>query len=100
VPKFRELPDQLLWRDVPQLEQLDLGWNDFRVLNKTAFAGISPKLERLNLRNNEALRSIEMGTFDPLAGGLTQLNLSATSIGRIGRGLLNLPRLKVRQKQG
>ncbi|KAF7634114.1 hypothetical protein Mgra_00006534 [Meloidogyne graminicola] len=82
-----------IWKDVPNLENLDLGWNDFRSLNKFSFEEISPKIERINLRNNEVLKQIENGTFDGL-NELKHLNLSNTLLGKITRGQLNLPKLE------
>jgi hypothetical protein len=84
-----------LWIDLPLLENLDLGWNDFRKLDANSFRGMSSKLERLNLRNNEALREIVPGTFDGISE-LRYLNLSTTSLGKIINGMLgNLSKLKV-----
>jgi hypothetical protein len=75
-----------LWIDLPLLENLDLGWNDFRKLDANSFRGMSSKLERLNLRNNEALREIVPGTFDGISE-LRYLNLS-TLLWREGIKLL------------
>ena len=83
-----------IWKDLPNLENLDLGWNDFRSLNKSSFEEISPKIERINLRNNEMLKQIENGTFDGL-NELRYLNLSSTQLGKISKGQLNLPKLEV-----
>jgi len=79
---------------LPNLENLDLGWNDFRSLNKSSFKEISPKIERINLRNNEVLKQIEEGTFDGL-NELRHLNLSTTMLCKIIKGQLNLNKLEV-----
>ncbi|CAK5090014.1 unnamed protein product [Meloidogyne enterolobii] len=89
---LKELPSKI-WKDLPNLENLDLGWNDFRSLNKSSFKEISPKIERINLRNNEVLKQIEEGTFDGL-NALRHLNLSTTMLSKIIKGQLNLNKLE------
>lgn len=54
---LRELPNNL-WEDLPALESIDLSWNDFRRLNRTSLAGMSRRTEKINLRNNEALKEV------------------------------------------
>jgi DNA replication protein DnaD len=64
------------------------------LINKSSFEEISPKIERINLRNNEMLKQIENGAFNGL-NELRHLNLSNTLIGKITKGQMNLPKLKV-----
>jgi hypothetical protein len=53
------------WSDLPNLLTLDLGWNEFRQINRTTFEGISASLERLNLRSNEDLKEVRFTMGKP-----------------------------------
>uniref|UniRef100_A0A0R3RTF8 LRRCT domain-containing protein n=1 Tax=Elaeophora elaphi TaxID=1147741 RepID=A0A0R3RTF8_9BILA len=93
------------WDGLEHLKELDLGWNEFSVLESNAFLKLGPTLNFLNLRHNKQLVhvSFELSKFYPGKSSLNfGLDLSLLLLNRILKidenafnGLSNLYRLNM-----
>ncbi|VDK83649.1 unnamed protein product [Litomosoides sigmodontis] len=81
------------WDGLEYLKELDLGWNEFSVLENNAFFKLGPSLSSLNLRHNKRLIHIDENAFNGLRN-LNRLNMSETSITELNNTLRHLPSLK------
>ncbi|VBB25289.1 unnamed protein product [Acanthocheilonema viteae] len=81
------------WDGLEHLKELDLGWNEFSVLENNAFFKLGSSLSFLNLRHNKRLIHIDENAFNGL-NNLHRLNMSETSITELNNTLRHLPSLK------
>lgn len=47
-----------VWTGLTNLNQLDLGWNDFIQLNLSTFDLLTNEIKKLDLRHNEKLKKV------------------------------------------
>ncbi|CAG9537760.1 unnamed protein product [Cercopithifilaria johnstoni] len=81
------------WDGLEHLKELDLGWNEFSVLENNSFFKLGSSLSFLNLRHNKRLRHIDNDAFNGLSN-LRRLNMSEISITELNNTLRHLPSLK------